>query len=238
MFRKLSALLFPDRCVLCGQIVREGAVCEKCSDKLILCRNIRVCKKCSRPVFEEQLLCEACSAAPRAFTACFAAAVYEGALRKSILNYKFHHHPEYHRGYAKLIYTHLSSFGALPHFDAIIAAPLSKERQRERGYNQAELIAKELAHLMHLPFVRQCVRKLKNTAAQSTLSFTERLHNLSDVFLVAKPEKIQGKTVLLTDDVLTTGSTANEIATQLLQAGAKQVYVAVVAATPPKDFEK
>lgn len=237
MFHNLLKLLFPDRCILCGQTTKEDAVCRQCADKLVLCRDIRLCKKCSRPISEEQLLCEICSGTPRAFTACFAAAVYTGELRRSILKYKFYQHPEYHRGYAKLIFSHLLSLPTLPHFDIVVAAPLSKERIKERGYNQAELIAKELAHLLGLPFAKNCVRKIRHTAAQSTLSHQERFENLSNVFSVVDSEAIYGKTVLLTDDVFTTGTTANEIAKQLLKAGAKQVYVAVVAVTPPKDFE-
>lgn len=237
MFHNLLKLLFPERCILCGQVTKEGAVCKQCADKLVFCRDIRICKKCSRPISEEQLLCEFCASTPRSFTACFAPVVYTGELRRSILKYKFYQHPEYHRGYAKLIFSHLLSLGVLPHFDLVVAAPLSKERMKERGYNQAQLIAKELARLMGLPFAKNCVRKIQHTAAQSTLSHQERLKNVSNAFSVVNAEAVCGKTVLLTDDILTTGSTADEVAKQLLKAGAKQVYVAVVAVTPPKDFE-
>lgn len=236
MFHKLFAFFFPDRCILCGQPLSGGAVCEHCVDKLTLCRDIHICKKCSRPIDENQLFCTNCAVTPHYFTICFAAAVYEGEMRRSILKYKFYHHPEYYRGYARLIYAHLLSFDMLPHFDMIAAAPLSDARQKERGYNQAELIGKELARLMNLPFCKNCVRKIRHTNAQSTLSYRERRKNLENTFRAERTETICGKTVLLVDDVFTTGTTADEITKQLLKSGAKQVYVAVVAVTPLKDL--
>ena len=234
MFHKLLKALFPDRCVLCGHIVHSGAICNACRDNISLCRDMRVCKKCSRPLPDEQLLCGNCLVTPRYFTACFSAAIYEKELRHSIILYKFYNHPEYHRGYAKLILSHLSSFDALPRFNVVIGAPLSATRKKERGYNQAELIAKELARLMRLPFCKGCVQKIRHTTAQSDLPYSKRLKNLRGAFRVEKTAEIYDKTILLVDDVLTTGATADEISKQLLKAGAKQVYVATVATTPLK----
>lgn len=236
MFRNLSALLFPDRCILCGEIVRGSAVCEACTGKLTHCADVRVCKKCSRPIPEGQLLCGNCLVAPHYFTACFAAAVYEKELRHSILKYKFYNHPEFSRGYARLIWERLLSFEVLPRFELIVCAPLSDIRLKERGYNQSELIAKELARLTGLPFCKNCVKKVRHTAAQSSLSYRMRLKNLTGAFRVEKPEDVRGKIVLLVDDVLTTGATADEISKQLLKSGAKKVYVATAAVTPLREL--
>lgn len=236
MSGKLEAavrLLFPDRCVICGKVVDGGATfCPDCADKITFCRDGRMCKKCSRPISEGQLLCRDCLIHPHHFTACFSAAVYDGELRRSILRYKFYNHPEYHRGYARLILFHLLSFEAFPHFGAVVGVPLSKQRLRERGYQQAELIARAVAKGLGVPFYKNCVRKIRHTSAQSTLTYQERLKNLSGAFCVERPELVQGQTILLVDDVFTTGATTDEIAKILLKAGAKEVYAATVAITP------
>lgn len=222
--------LFPNRCILCSKVVRgEAALCANCAKKPMLLANKRICKKCSRPVAEGEFLCPNCQVHPHYFTACFATAVYEGELRRSILRYKFYNRPEYHRGYAQLILSHLSGFDALPRFDAVIGAPLSKERLRERGYNQSEVIAKVVAKTLGIPFIKDGVTKLRHTVAQSSLSYDARRKNLRGAFRVAKPEAFRGKIVLLIDDVLTTGATADEISRVLLKAGTKSVYIAVVA---------
>lgn len=228
-------LLFPDRCVICGKIVTDGAACcPDCVDKIVFCRDGRMCKKCSRPVPEGQLLCRDCLIHPHYFTACFSAALYEGELRRCLLRYKFYNHPEYHRGYARLILSHLLSFDALPRFGAVLGVPLSKQRLRQRGYGQAELIARAVAKGLRAPFYKNCVRKNRHTPAQSTLTYQERLKNLSGAFFVEKPELIRNQTILLVDDVFTTGATADEIAKILLKAGAKEIYVTTVAVTPFK----
>lgn len=224
-------LIYPGRCVFCDAVIRTGAVCEDCKDKLRLTENERVCKKCSRPVGENSVLCPDCLVRPRHFTASFAAAIYSDELRSSVIRFKFYKRPDYHRGYAKIILGSLSALDTLPDVDVVIGVPLSKEGYRERGYHQAVLIAKEVAKGLGLPVFKNVLKKIRHTPAQSSLPREARLENLRGAFGIFKKEKIKGKTILLIDDVFTTGSTADEVSKTLLRAGAKEVYVATLAVT-------
>ncbi len=227
----IISLLYPERCIFCDVVIRGDVVCEDCKDKLRLTKDKRSCKKCSRPIDKNSVLCHDCMIRPRHFSACFAAAVYTDELRRSVIRFKFYKRPDYHRGYAKLILDHLSSLGSLPYFDAVIGVPLSKERYRERGYQQALLIAREVSKGLGLSHLKKAVKKVRHTPAQSTLPRHKRLENLRGAFRVTGKEQIRGKTLLLIDDVFTTGTTVDEISKVLIGAGAKEVYVAVVAVT-------
>jgi ComF family protein len=112
--------------------------------------------------------------------------------------------------------------------DAIIPIPLSKQRQRERGYNQVSLIARPLAQINHLAYLPRGLRRARHTQSQVGLSIQERKENLKNAFL-AEPKLVAGKTILILDDVCTTGATLNEAASVLSKAGAKSIYAYTVA---------
>jgi ComF family protein len=123
----------------------------------------------------------------------------------------------------------LMRFRGMTDFDALVPVPLHAARVRERGYNQSEEIAKGLASVLNIPVKSGCLKRLRYTQSQTLLSADERKINLANVFsaLHAK-EQVQGKVILLTDDVITTGSTLNACADALLQAGAKRVEAATL----------
>ncbi|NMB98546.1 MAG: ComF family protein [Clostridiaceae bacterium] len=114
-------------------------------------------------------------------------------------------------------------------FDMIISVPLHKEREKERGYNQACLVSKELSRIMKLPEISDILIRKKNTSPQSLLHGEERSDNIKNAFEVADINKVKGKKILLVDDVLTTGSTVNECSRTLKKAGAVKVDIAVIA---------
>ncbi|MBI4550369.1 MAG: ComF family protein [Candidatus Omnitrophica bacterium] len=113
--------------------------------------------------------------------------------------------------------------GELPAFDSAVPVPLDEKRLRERGFNQSEVLASLLAAGLELP-VRRSLKKIRATPPQSSLNRKKRLENLSGSFSVAEPARVQGKRVLLVDDIYTTGATANECARTLLAAGARSVH--------------
>ena len=118
-------------------------------------------------------------------------------------------------------------------FDLIVPVPMHRSSRRERGYNQAELIAKELSRTFSVPVAAKCVIKRRKTAAQKELNRLQRQSNLKGAFEVTDTETIKGKNVLLVDDVCTTGSTLAELTAVLLNSGAKSVYCAACCKTPP-----
>jgi len=106
---------------------------------------------------------------------------------------------------------------------------LEKRKLKQRGFNQAEEIAKELSSFLKIPLVSDCLTKIKETLPQVELSGKKREENIKGVFLVKNNEKTRGRKVLLVDDVYTTGSTMEEAARVLKTAGAKEVWGVVVA---------
>jgi len=116
----------------------------------------------------------------------------------------------------------------------VIPVPLAKKKQKERGFNQSELIAKELALFYSLPLSTNNLIKIKQTLSQTQLNKEQRKNNVAAAFLIKKPKMFSGKTVFLIDDVVTTGATMNECAKILKQAKAKKVYGITVAFEPLK----
>ena len=122
----------------------------------------------------------------------------------------------------------------MPGLDCIVYVPMTKKAVRKREYNQAELLAKSISKRIDLPVIKNCVIKIKETNEQKSLSRKERAKNLKGCFKVEKASEIKGKRVLLIDDVLTTGATAEAITEKLLKAGADSVYLATVASVEYK----
>ena len=127
----------------------------------------------------------------------------------------------------------LTAGGVTEDIDVIVPVPMYKSDRRRRGFDQTELIAREVSDIIGVPVYMAAV-KTRSTKAQKTLSKTEREHNLAGVFAVPEPELIRGKRVLLIDDVCTTGSTLAELTGVLFQAGAASVYCAACCKTPDK----
>ena len=111
----------------------------------------------------------------------------------------------------------------------LLPVPLDKKKLKSRGYNQSEELAKELSKILLIPVVSENLIKIKYTKPQMELSKEEREKNLKNVFTIKNPEKISGKKIFLVDDVYTTGSTMQECAKILKEAGAKQIWGIVIA---------
>jgi ComF family protein len=122
-------------------------------------------------------------------------------------------------------------------FDVVIPVPLHRKRERQRGFNQAELLAAELARLRKAPLgARDCMR-VRDTPPQTGLRAAERRKNVAGAFDVPRAERVKGKRVLLVDDVLTTGATASACAQALRQAGASGVWVVTLARAHPAQID-
>lgn len=216
-------LLFPPRCVFCGKIVPPGKkVCPECAAEILPPGGAACC--ISIPAGKGQVLC----------TYLFP---YEGRVRDSILNFKFHGQTENASYYAE----HLAAQTAVAFpreiFDAVACVPLSRKSERERGYNQAELIARALAKTLEIPFL-PCLKKTGENKVQHFLSRSERLRNVRGVYALSGKGPVAGKKFLLVDDVLTTGSTVGECASVLLKGGAGSVCCAAVAKAGINQVEK
>lgn len=208
VFEALKELVFPRKCVFCGEILNrnESGICRSCRSVL--------------PEYNEERFL------PGLDGYC-AVWYYEGAVRESLLRFKFHNRQDFAQAYGPELA--LRIMRQFPDMDVLTWVPVSKKRLRERGYDQAELLAKAAAKELGIPAVR-LLEKTRDNAAQSGLADArERKDNVQGVYQVHPDGRIAGKRVILIDDILTTGSTAGECARTLRQAGADQVYLAVVA---------
>jgi len=156
---------------------------------------------------------------------------YSNLLKKSIKKFKFSNKPSYYRTFGKLLALKVQNTPQLGDLDVIIPVPLHKNRQRQRGYNQAELIARYAAGQLGLKCENSVLIKTVETKAQSLLSKSQRLGNLEGSCTVKSPKCVEGKSVLLVDDIVTTGSTINQCCKALKLAGAERIIAGVIATT-------
>jgi ComF family protein len=227
-------LLFPRRCPLCGALINSNErICSKCARDVEFIRP-PICRKCGRP----SGTCS-CRRTRYAFRRNVSPLVYTKAARRGIHRMKFRDAPSASVYFGKLMANVVRAeyIERGIDFDCVIGVPMHAEDYRRRGYNQADLLAKTVAEELGLRHSNRVLLKYRRNNRQHTLSYLERRENIKDVFRVARPDAVQDKTVLLCDDVTTSGSTLNECAETLLEAGAREVYcvtatVAVLAEMP------
>ncbi|ADU26337.1 ComF family protein [Ethanoligenens harbinense] len=220
LLERVAGVLFPARCVFCGAVVPQGTfACPACAGKAPRVEE-PVCSGCGRG----KAFC-ACRRS-FAFSACAAAYYYEDAVKRGIARLKFHGHPGVAAGFAALALPAARRVTADAAVDLVTAVPLSRKGLRARGYNQSTLFARALAGHLTLPYA-ETLQKPFDTKPQHTCGGTERWGNVFGAFAVCTD--VQGKRILLADDILTTGATLHECARILMLAGAADVRCIAVA---------
>jgi len=213
LFSVLLDLIFPPKCVFCHGIALSGRkICEKCEQEILH----TTAKKCIFiPDSGETILC-------------IAPYLYSGKVRESIIRFKFYGQRDLAGFYAEDMAEQIRKCCPGTRFDAATPVPISAERYRSRGYNQSELLAKSVARCLRLPFCEYLV-KIKDNREQHKLNEKERRGNVKGVYLPKAGGQLAGKSILLIDDIVTTGATLGECASVLFQSGAKQVTCAAAA---------
>ena len=207
----IYGLLFPPKCVLCGDLLRSGEqdLCKECRSEAHLFPNGK--RKLQ-------------------FLDSFAAVwYYEGSIRRSMLRFKFYGRRSHAVSYGRLLAMELAK--EFPDgFDVLTWIPVSRGRRLRRGYDQVELIAKAAAKELGME-ATPTLKKIRSNPPQSRITGeAQRRANVLGVYRVRQDADIRGKTVVLLDDILTTGATMGEAARMLRTAGAEQVHGAAVAA--------
>ncbi len=146
--------------------------------------------------------------------------IYEDGAREMIRSLKFHHNTAVAKLFGEIFRDFLSEYDHLSDFDMVVPVPLSKQRMMERGYNQAELIAEFVSDFCYLPLSKP-VTRIKHTKRQAGLSAQKRFYNVKDAFL--SDESVNGKRIILVDDVRTTGNTMDNCAKAMIEKGAAEV---------------
>src|SRR5215217_4371552 len=226
------SLLYPPVCTICGSTVRAGDyLCNDCEAK-----TIRIvppfCQKCSE-AFEGSIshafTCANCAHRTMHFDAAVAAYRGRGVVRQIIHEFKYARQIHLQHLVARWLCAALDDERLRGRkFDVIVPVPLHASRQRERGFNQAKLIAQLLGAHTSIP-VKPLLVRVRYTTTQTALDRAERMENLHNAFRLRKNADVRGLRVLLIDDVLTTGSTLNECARVLKRAGAISVHAATAA---------
>lgn len=229
--KALADALFPRdfTCDICGVETFDGNLCPQCK-KTVHFNCGAVCPECGRRTVRPEI-CLECKEKPPLFKRGYSALVYDDGAQILISKFKNGN------SYLKEYFADLLAAKDLPETDGIIFVPMTKKSERARGYNQGKLLAKSLSERLGVP-VLDAFEKIKETKSQKALGFKERKNNLEDSFKVKDGATVKDKTLLLVDDVLTTGATAEELTKIALRAGAKAVYLATVASVEYKIIKK
>lgn len=231
-FRTGLRHLLPCACALCGA-VQGGLVCSGCIGDLAPQLHRRRCIQCAIALESRHAArhCHACLAGAPDFDATVVIADYDWPLDHLVTGLKFRAQLPLAAWLAGQLGNALAAApGDLP--DVLLPVPLSPARLHSRGYNQAWEIARRLAHQLNIPAHVNALHRVRDNPAQATLDRAERLTNLLGAFVVAEPARIVGHHIGVVDDVMTTGTTLGEIATQLKRAGASRVTNVVALRTP------
>lgn len=219
---KFLNLIFPPKCGFCGEITTsEHFICKDCYD-LSTQKYVNRCSFCGK--ISDEGKCSECEKKILYYEKLIFCSEYTEEFKQKIHQYKFSDKKYLYHFFTELLYERIKN----ETFDIIVPVPISRERYKERGYNQAGLIAKKLSYMLEKPYNSDVLVKIKNSERQSMQGFSERQKSVKNVFEVADILEVRDKEVLLIDDVFTTGSTANECSRVLKNAGAKNIKVGVI----------
>lgn len=230
--RAVASLFYPALCAAChAPVTRGDYVCQNCLDKAQ--RIIApFCAKCSEPfsgAIDGQFTCGNCAHRSLAFDAAVSAYRSRGVVRFIILQLKYNRQLHLRHPVAEWLQEAMNDarLSQRP-FDLIVPVPLHPARFRERGFNQADILAKILAQKINVPLGR-ALDRIRYTTTQTAFDRTDRMENLRGAFRLRKNIDLRGLQVLLVDDILTTGSTLSECARVLRQGGAHSIYAVTAA---------
>lgn len=219
------ANLLPQDCAVCGQASGDRLVCAACEADLPRLAG-PLCPVCALPA-PEGAACGACQASPPHFDASIAAFRYAFPVEHLVQELKYRHRLPLAGWLAEALMGRVAAAGV----DCLIPLPLSAQRMRERGFNQAQEIARPLAHRLGRPLVSDACARVRDGAPQASLPWKERQANIRHAFECRLD--LTGKAIAVVDDVMTTGATLNEFARTLKRHGAARIENWVVARTLP-----
>ncbi len=218
--KEVLDLIFPRVCGICGKF-NENWICENCyktlkkfQKSIIIYKNNLLVQNKERKIYYDRIL--------YFFE-------YKGIIRKLILKYKFQSQAYLNNLFSEIILRDENSCKVLEDYDLLIPVPMYEKKKKQRGYNQTELISKNVCEKLNIILDINSVIKIRNTKVQSTLSAEERKENLKNAFYVQNKEKIKDKKIIVFDDIFTTGETVNEISKVLKKSGAKEILILILA---------
>ncbi len=211
-FEKLLEYIFVPSCGICNTL-GHGYLCKKCEKQLEKYKiNLIEYEYINNIIIEKIFIFK-----------------YENLIRTKILEYKFGDKAYLYKMFGKIILNDKKICGLLEKYDIIIPVPIHKKRKNKRGYNQCELITKEIAKNLNIINYSNVLIKYGKNEVQSTLSKKERIKNVKNVYKIINEEKINNKNILIFDDIYTTGATVNECIKTLEKAKICKIGVLILA---------
>lgn len=224
---KILDLLYPHTCPFCGEVT-ERRICRTCAREVWYIREPR-CKKCGKPIRSESSeYCFDCLHTRHFYERGLSLWKHEKQVRTSIYRFKYQNRRIYSRFYTEELAKKFGKYVVGWRISLIIPIPLSRKRKKQRGFNQADLLAEGLSQLLGIMADTVHLQRTVDTIPQKELGNRERRENLKNAFWWTGKE-LSGRNVLLVDDIYTTGNTIDSAARSLKKAGAEKVYFLTIS---------
>ena len=229
MFETSVVFLYPAKCRVCEAFLRVTSMPYICADcwQDIQFLEPPWCDICGTPDIKG--LCDACATSPPRYGQLRTIAFYQTTLQEAIHLFKFEKKKVFAQHLIQLINAHIPADCSIATYDFILPIPVHKKRLRERGFNQATLLANGIAKIEDVPVLTDTLVRKRHTVAQSSLDREARQQNIVGAFEVRNPEVIRGKRLLVIDDVFTTGATIREAVNELWTVDPAEVDVLTLA---------
>lgn len=239
LLKSILDLIFPPRCEVCS-VLGEKPFCDTCAADTIYLDEpyCRLCGQLFRLSESAHTYCPQCREKPLHFDGARTVGLHTGALRRAILNFKFGNRRRLDEPLGGLLaqrfLREIETAGGLPfgQVDCLVPVPLHPKRRNWRGFDQALHLAQAMAPLVGLPVVSDAIVRIRPTTPQVDLTHTQRRENMRRAFQPAG-DGLQGRNIILIDDVYTTGATADEAARAAKAGGAGHVYVLTISRPAP-----
>lgn len=226
----LLELLYPTKCPFCGEVrsYGESMACPDCLKELKVVAP-PYCLTCGKTIDqEEEEYCQDCSTIPKSFRRGYPVYEYAGELPGALYDFKYHNQRGYAAFFAECIDRHRGKQLRALQLDGIVPVPVHRKKKKSRGYNQAELLGRELSGRLSVPIYPDYLIREVNTPPQKELNDILRMKNLKNAFKIGE-NTVQLRKILLVDDIYTSGATIEACTKVLLSAGAKAVYYTSIA---------
>ena len=240
--KRILEVFFPEKhiCFMCedyGKDIKQN-LCSICREKLVFIKKSS-CSICSRKIetheeIDSIIKCTECIRRPHYYTRSVSPLSYEKDIKRAIYNFKYNDKQHMYKLFGKLMIESIIE-NDLEYLDVVVPIPLHKDRERKRGFNQAELIARYISVHLKLELDTKNLTRETHTKAQNKLDSSQRRRNISGAFNLKDKQAFLSKKVLLIDDIYTTGSTVDECSRLLLEHGADKIFVSTLAVTPSKN---
>jgi ComF family protein len=221
----ISDLIYPPSCAICGKPSDE-AICAECATNLTKI-SYSYCPICGYKLKDDDFFCPMHEEAPLLFVR--PSAPFDPVYRELIHELKFYGGVDIANFFGIILGKIIKDEKIFADYHVILPVPLHSRRLKERSYNQSEILAKMASTISEREFLNDCALRIRETEAQTKLGVKERVENVRGAFDIINSDRINGKSIIIIDDVVTTGATTNEIARILKKNGAKNICVVCIA---------